>query len=126
MDRADETVAKWLTSKDAGETDEHPILCAGCGGWPIDDGAVFVAVLAIVGGERHHGWMCELCYLKKLQRRGHFVNISSGPTWQIDLPEIGIHPEHKPERSPPAKPLRRLRMECAPSPRKVRQTFSRA
>ncbi len=78
--------------------DEKQLLCCSCGGYPIDDGAVFVAVFYISKGKRELGGMCELCYLKRLKKRGHAVNISSGPTWQIDMPELGIHAMNHPKR----------------------------
>ena len=104
MDKADEAVARWLTLKSDKPHHEQPIACGSCGGCPIDDGAVFVQVLAIVGGKRHHGWMCELCYLRKLHKRARFNNMASEPGsfWQIDLPEIGVRKE--PKRPLPKRP----------------------
>ena len=115
MDHADETVAKWLTLKSDSPYDEQPIKCGGCGGCPVDDGALFVSVVGIVGGKRHHGWMCELCYLKRLQRRAHYVNISSGPMYQIDMPDLDIRRERRPE--PPRR---------KPDPRRLRMSDDRA
>ena len=52
MDKADEAVAQWLTQKGEKQSDPHPLVCLDCGGWPIDNGAVFVAVVMVRDTER--------------------------------------------------------------------------
>ncbi len=71
--------------------DPKSLRCCDCGGWPIDNGSVFVAVFLIRDGVPILSGMCELCQLKRLQHRAHMVNMSSGLMWQIDLPELNIH-----------------------------------
>lgn len=104
MDKADDAVAKWLTLKSDNPHHEQPIACADCGGCPVDDGAAFVSLLWIANGVRHFGWVCELCYLRRLHKRARFNNMASEPGsfWQIDLPEIGVRKE--PKRPPPKRP----------------------
>ena len=73
-----------------GKFDAEKMKCCDCGGWPIDDGAVFVAVFLIRKGVPTLGGMCELCWLKRLSRRVQMVNMTSSPMYQIDLPELGL------------------------------------
>lgn len=76
--------------------DQKALRCVDCEGWPIDNGAVFVAVFLIREHKPVLGGICELCWLKRLQRRGHFVNATSGPGYQVNLPELDIIPRPKP------------------------------
>lgn len=58
------------------------IQCLGCGGWSIDNGAVFVSVYFIHNGIEHEGWTCEGCWMRGLQHRGRMLN--------LDVPELGV------------------------------------
>lgn len=64
--------------------------CCDCGGWPIDGGAYFLGVLFIKEGEPIRAVICELCWLKRLGRRGGLANIASGPSFQVTVPELGL------------------------------------
>ena len=70
--------------------DPKNLNCIDCGGWPLDGGAVFVAVFRIVNGAAELGGICELCWLKRLERRGKIVNATSSFCSQVDLPELGL------------------------------------
>lgn len=71
--------------------DLKALNCIDCGGYPIDNGAVFVAVFKVQDGKPQLGGMCELCWLRRLERRGKMVNMTSSPASQVDLPELGLH-----------------------------------
>lgn len=64
--------------------DAKSLRCVDCDGWPIDNGAVFVAVFLIREGAPVLGGICELCWLRRLQRRGGMVNVTSGPGFQVN------------------------------------------
>lgn len=70
---------------------DEDLRCVDCGGWPIDDGSVFVAVYFIRKGIRELGGMCELCWLKRLERRGQVVNATSTPCSQVEVPALGLY-----------------------------------
>jgi hypothetical protein len=78
---------------------KNEIRCVDCDGWPIDGGSVFVQVFLIHKGKSIKGMICERCWLLRLSRRGDRLNSNSGPSYQIDLPELNIR-----KRIPPPKP----------------------
>lgn len=85
------------------------IRCVDCDGWAIDGGSCFVGVILIHKGKRVDGLICELCWLKRLQRRGNWVNRTSSSCSQVDLPELGIlkcPPPPKPKPRPVIPPPR--------------------
>lgn len=75
--------------------DPHKIRCLDCGGWPIPGGAIFIPVAHcksgtpvefLTPGERTQftpmptvGFICELCFVERLQRRAHIVSATSTP-----------------------------------------------
>jgi hypothetical protein len=81
------------------------IRCVGCDGWPIDNGSAFVQVFLMRRGEKIEGWICELCWLKRLQHRGGYVNCTSPPHYQIDLPELDITRHPLAPKPKPFKPV---------------------
>jgi hypothetical protein len=66
------------------------LRCCDCGGWPITNGSVFVAVFLIRDGKQELGGMCELCFLRRLERRGKEINATSSYCSQVHLPELGL------------------------------------
>lgn len=60
--------------------------CMDCSGHPIDGGGVFVAACFVKDGKQHHGWICELCWLKRLKIRAKLVNLTSGPIYHVPVP----------------------------------------
>lgn len=79
-----------MTTLPAAPIDPKNLLCCDCGGWPIDNGAVFVAVFCIKDGKPELGGMCELCWLKRLERRGRIVNETSTPDSQLNIPQMEL------------------------------------
>lgn len=71
--------------------------CCDCGGWPVEGGAVFVAVFLVRNKSCEIGGICELCWLIRLQNRGRIINATSSPGSQVDVPALGIH-RPKPQR----------------------------
>jgi hypothetical protein len=86
--------------------DPTKLHCLDCGGWPIEDGATFVAVFLVRNGVAELGGICEGCWLRRLHRRGTMINITSGPGYQVDVPGLDLpHPRPPtPPRNP--RPLR--------------------
>jgi hypothetical protein len=78
--------------------DPKKLHCVDCHGWPLDNGAVFVAVFIIRSGKAQLGGICELCWLKRLQARGRIVNATSSECSQVDLPQLGINKVKHPRR----------------------------
>jgi len=70
--------------------DPLKLRCIDCNGWPLNNGAVFVAVFVIRSGQAELGGICELCWLKRLERRGKLVNATSTMESQIALPQLGL------------------------------------
>lgn len=66
------------------------LLCCDCGGWPIDGGAYFLAVLLVHQGKPLSSQICELCWLKRLSRRGGLVNMTSSAGSQITVPDLDL------------------------------------
>jgi hypothetical protein len=91
-------------------SENKSIRCLDCNGWLIDGGSAFVAADIIRDGAAQNGYLCELCLLHRLQKRAAIVNGTSGPAYQIHLPELGIfgsNPPRKPWTPPrPSRPLR--------------------
>lgn len=79
-----------MTDLPANPLDLQKLNCIDCGGWPIDNGAVFVAVFKVQDGVPQLGGMCELCWLKRLQKRGQIVNMTSTRGSQVEVPELGL------------------------------------
>jgi hypothetical protein len=82
-----------LTVQDFNEAliDPTKLHCVDCGGWPLDNGAVFVAVFLVKNGKAELGGICESCWLNRLQRRGQIINATSSECSQVELPELGLH-----------------------------------
>lgn len=68
--------------------DPTQLHCVDCGGWPLDNGAAFVAVFIIKDKQAQLGGICEVCWLQRLHRRAAIVNATSGPSWQIKVPGL--------------------------------------
>lgn len=60
--------------------------CIDCGGWQLKKGqaAVFVPILV---AENEFGWLCELCFLTRLDRRAKLVNMTSSPCSRVNRAE---------------------------------------
>ena len=71
--------------------DPKKLRCCDCGGFPLDSGSIFVSVFLIRDGKAEIGGICELCLLKRLERRSQLVNASSSRDFQVHVPEIGIN-----------------------------------
>ena len=70
--------------------DPRSLHCVDCGGFPLGDGAAFVAVFVIRHDVATIGGICELCWLKRLERRGRIVNATSSPSSQVEVPGLGL------------------------------------
>ncbi len=81
-----------------GEIRKTELFCVDCGGYPIDEGAVFVAVYKVSKGQPVLGGMCELCWLKRLERRGKLVNMSTDRPYQVEVPSLGLYRDRLPRR----------------------------
>ncbi len=80
---------------DANVSAPAKIHCLDCGGWPIEGGAVFIPVAHCKDGahvsvlrepQKGHftpfvdvGFICELCFVWRLQRRADIVSRTSTP-----------------------------------------------
>lgn len=82
--------------------EEGRIHCHDCSGWPIEEGAAFVILM--IHGEQSLCAICEVCHLKRLQERAMRVNSTSGPKYQIHIPEININPRRSPQDYPKRRP----------------------
>lgn len=81
------------------------IRCVECDGWPIKGGSVFISVLLIRQTKVEQAYICELCMLKRLQRRAERINLTSRPPYQINLPDLEIRPRPAPQKpKPPMRP----------------------
>ena len=77
-----------------------PVLCLDCGGWPIPGGAIFIPVVTCKDGfttvadvdhaKRQRftpystvGFICELCFVWRLERRARIVADTSGPFYSF-------------------------------------------
>lgn len=72
--------------------DMESLNCLDCGGFPIDDGSVFVAAFLVRNGKPELGGICERCWLRRLEKRGQTINrSSSGSSAQFDIPLMGLY-----------------------------------
>jgi hypothetical protein len=66
------------------------LRCMDCGGFALDGGSIFFGAFKVENGWAKLGAICELCTLRRLARRGEFVNSSSSECCQVELPHLGI------------------------------------